>query len=171
MGGRKRIQGKKGHRFALSTPSHVRELNKLPGRRADAGNGMQSVPNPSQQGSATSATSADDRRGEPRISCHKHIQIIPASCLREWKAFPAELNDAAGQGVGIIFDRPMQVGEQFIIRLQFDDGARLLLYTVKHSQWLSMRRYQIGAEFSGCLAVPCRLDAGAILGALLALET
>jgi hypothetical protein len=131
---------------------------------------MQPGSNPIPQGSASSASSAEDRRGEPRINCHKNIQIIPASSLREWKAFPAELNDAAGQGIGIVFDRPMQVGEQFVIRLQFDDGPRLLLYTVKHSQWMSMRRYQIGAEFSGCYAVPCRLDSGAILGALLALE-
>jgi hypothetical protein len=114
----------------------------------------------------------DERRGEPRIGCHKKIQIIPAAHLsvHDCQSIQVEMIDAAAQGVGIIHSRPMQPGEQFVIRLQFDDGARLLLYTVCHSQWLSLQRYQIGAEFSGFLAVPSRLDAGTILGALLALE-
>jgi hypothetical protein len=115
------------------------------------------------------SSASEDRRGEPRIGCHKKIQVIPAASLSEHRSIQVELVDAAAHGIGIIHSRPMQAGEQFVIRLQFDDGARLLIYTVKHSQWLSLQRYQIGAEFSGFLAVPSRLDAGAILGALLAL--
>jgi hypothetical protein len=118
------------------------------------------------------STGEDDRRGEPRIGCHKQIQIILSGnlSLTDCKTVPAELIDAAAQGIGIIYNRPMQPGEQFILRVQFNDGARLLIYTVRHSQWLSLQRYQIGAQFSGFLAVPTRMDPGTILQALLALE-
>ena len=116
------------------------------------------------------STASDDRRGEPRIGCHKKIQVIPAAHLQSCQSIQVELVDAAAAGIGIVHSRPMQPGEQFIIRLQFDDGARLLMYTVKHSQWLSLQRYQIGAEFSGFLAVPNRIDPSTILAALLTLE-
>jgi hypothetical protein len=111
-----------------------------------------------------------ERRGEPRISCHKRIQIVPCAGLREGKAVDAELTDVAGSGIGFIVDHPMQSGEPFVIRLQFPDGGRLLMYNVRHMRWLAYKRYAIGAEFSGFVVSPSRLDGGAILGALLALE-
>jgi len=125
---------------------------------------------PSGSSHGQNSAAESDRRGEPRIACHKKIQIIPSANLHDYRSVEVELSDAAGAGIGIVHSRPMQAGEQCVLRLQFDDGARLLIYTVRHSQWLSLQRYQIGAEFSGFFAVPSRMDAGTILGALLALE-
>jgi hypothetical protein len=115
-------------------------------------------------------TSTDDeRRSEPRVSCRKPIEIIPGAGLHDWNPIRAEMVDCGGHGVGIIVDRAMQAGEQFVVKLQLD-RARLLIYTVRHARQTPEGRFQIGAEFTGFFAIPCQVDPHAILAALLALE-
>ena len=132
---------------------------------------MQPRPDPSFSPFGLPHSAAEDeRRGEPRISCHKQIAILPCASIREGGGVPAELTDLAGNGIGFIVDHPMQVGEPFVIRLQFPEGGRLLMYNVRHMRWLAYKRYHIGAEFAGFFVSPARVDPGVILAALLALE-
>jgi hypothetical protein len=102
------------------------------------------------------------------VRCRKSIRVIPARRLQEGVSVPAELVDCGCHGVSVMLDRPMEVGEQFVIKLQLD-RLRMLIYAVRHCQPMGSQ-YHIGAEFTGLFAVPAAVEPSAILNALLSME-
>ena len=108
-----------------------------------------------------------DRRSEPRVHCHKTIRILPANKLEQQQFTPAEMIDCACRAVSIMSEHPMEVGDQFIIKLDLD-RARLLIYSVRHCHPVGTR-FHVGAEFTGFFAMPASVEPSAILSALLAL--
>jgi hypothetical protein len=62
---------------------------------------------------------------------------------------------------------PMEVGQQFLVKLKPGDGRlRLLLYTVQNCAQQDRARYRIGARFSGFAAQEFEEDLQTVLDGL-----
>ena len=96
----------------------------------------------------------DERRGGERIACERQVSIL--STRAPWgEGFRAAgLFDCSAHGIGIVSDRPMQVGEQFIAQVQAD-SASLAVYTVRRCIPAGDgRQYNIGAALTAFVGPP-----------------
>jgi hypothetical protein len=96
----------------------------------------------------------DDRRGGERIPCERQVSVL--STRAPWgEGFRAAgLFDCSAHGIGIVSDRPMQVGEQFIAKVQAD-SASLAVYTVRRCIPAGDgRQYNIGAALTAFVGPP-----------------
>jgi hypothetical protein len=96
----------------------------------------------------------DERRGVERIPCERQVSVL--STRAEWgDSFRAVgLFDCSAHGIGIVSDRPMEVGEQFIARVQ-SDSASLAVYTVRRCAPAGDgRQHNIGAALTSFIGPP-----------------
>jgi hypothetical protein len=124
-----------------------------------------------QQGSLTpdDFSRAAEARREVRLPVRKPIQILPCKAAHEWHFLTAELTDCSVNGIGLLAETPLAVGEQFLVKFKLH-GVALLQYTVRYCAPVDGGRHRIGAEFSGLAATPHEGDRQSILEALLAPE-
>ena len=109
-----------------------------------------------------------DARSEPRLAVTRTIEVLPcrATTTPTWRFTTAELSDCSLHGVGLLLSKPMDVGQQFLLKLKAPDRLRLLLYTVQNCVAQDRSRYRIGARFSGFAAQEIDEDLQTILDAL-----
>jgi hypothetical protein len=96
----------------------------------------------------------DDRRGGERIPCERQVAVL--STRAPWgEGFRAAgLFDCSAHGIGIVSDRAMQVGEQFIAKVQAD-SASLAVYTVRRCIPAGDgRQFNIGAALTAFVGPP-----------------
>ena len=102
-----------------------------------------------------SAPAGADRRREARVACEKEVAILPCRTDEGWGFAVARMFDCSANGIGIITERKIPAGDQFMVRGKLDI-VRLLIYTVRHCVPLDGRRFKIGAELSRIVG----MDAG-----------
>jgi hypothetical protein len=89
-----------------------------------------------------------DQRSEPREICVEEIDILQCvPRLLEWRFKSVEMLDCSPSGIGIISDMPLQIGDQFLVKLELETIS-LPLYTVKHCTPIGKALYKIGARFT-----------------------
>src|SRR5438105_5018062 len=93
-----------------------------------------------------------ERRVENRLPATRLIDLLPCRASQEWKFIRAELADCSLHGLAVVVDRPMDVGQQFLVKLRLPKGVRLLLYTVHNCSKWEKSRQRLGAKFSGFVA-------------------
>ena len=110
----------------------------------------------------------ENRRSEPRIPVARTIDILPCrATTARWEFARGELADCSLHGLSVLLPQPMDVGQQFLVKLQTPGRVRLLLYTV-HNCSPAARRYRIGARFTGFAAQEFDEDLQLVLEALAA---
>jgi hypothetical protein len=89
-----------------------------------------------------------ERRGGERIPCAREVSVLSARApLGEGFRAVALLNCWA-HGIGVVSDRPMQVGEQFVAKVR-GESASLVAYTVRHCTPAGDgRHYHVGAALT-----------------------
>jgi hypothetical protein len=95
-----------------------------------------------------------DRRGGERIPCERQVAVL--STRAPWgEGFRAAgLFDCSAHGIGIVFDRPMQVGEQFLAKVDAE-SASLVVYTVRRCiPAPDGRQFNIGAALTAFVGQP-----------------
>jgi hypothetical protein len=98
----------------------------------------------------------EEQRREPRYLPNRLVEILPCRAASaaaggsNWEFRPAELIDCSANGVGLIADVPMQVGEQFILKIKLVKWT-LLHYVVRDCTSAPAPRghYRIGAQLLG----------------------
>jgi len=96
--------------------------------------------------------SFQENRTEPRTPVTRTIDVLPCQARREWKFITAEITDCSLHGIGLISTEPIEVNQQFLVKLKLEKGVRMLLYTVHNCALWERTRYRIGAKFSGFAA-------------------
>ena len=96
--------------------------------------------------------SFQENRSEPRTPVTRTIDVLPCQARREWKFISAEITDCSLHGLGLISTEPIEVNQQFLVKLKLQKGVRMLLYTVHNCSLWERTRYRIGAKFSGFAA-------------------
>src|SRR5688572_9762601 len=61
---------------------------------------------------------ASERRREPRIPHQREIVILPTAAPHEWAFTEVTLFDCSRHGIGIISDREMKRGSEFLAKLK-----------------------------------------------------
>ena len=95
-----------------------------------------------------------ERRGGQRLPCERNVSILSARA--PWgEGFRAVgLFNCSAHGICIVSGRPMQVGEQFIAKVQADSDS-LAVYTVRHCTPAGGgRHYNIGAAITAFIGAP-----------------
>jgi hypothetical protein len=110
----------------------------------------------------------ENRRSELRVAVTRTIEVLPcrATSTSPWRFTTAELTDCSLHGVGLVLSEPMDVGQQFLLKLKLPDRLRLLLYMVQNSVAQDRSRYRIGARFSGFAAQEFDEDLQTVLDGL-----
>ena len=114
------------------------------------------------------AVDSQERRADPRVPCARHIDILPCQARAQWKFMDAEVVDCSKHGLSLLLSEPMEVGQQFLVKLKLPQGIKLLLYTVHNAAPRERSRYRIGARFSGFAAQEFDDDPQKVMDALLA---
>jgi hypothetical protein len=96
--------------------------------------------------------SFQENRTEARTPCTRTIDVLPCQARRDWKFITAEITDCSLHGLGLISTEPIEVNQQFLVKLKLQKGVRMLLYTVHNCALWERTRYRIGAKFSGFAA-------------------
>ena len=109
----------------------------------------------------------ENRRTEPRTPCARVIDILPCRASKEWKFIACELSDCSLHGLGVISLQPIEVGQQFLVKLKMAAGIKLLLYTVHNCTAWERSNYRIGARFSGFAAEEYSGDLEKLMEALI----
>src|SRR5688572_2115150 len=109
------------------------------------------------------------RRAHPRTPCEKTIDVLPCKATPNWKFLQAQLIDCSLNGLSLVLQEAIEVGQQFLVKLHVDGRMTLLIYTVRNCVDCSQSLYRIGAEFSGFAAEGSETrDPEAVLRALIA---
>lgn len=109
--------------------------------------------------------SASEQRIEARYENQRKIHILPCFTEEDWKFLSADLVDCSAHGLGFVIDQPMNLGQDFLVKLEMEKVV-LLLYTVRYCV-ADGNRFRVGARFSGLATDPVRRDPQAVLEALL----
>ena len=89
-----------------------------------------------------------DRRGGERTPFERELSILSARAPLGEGFRSVGVFDCSAHGIGIISDRPMQPGEQFVAKFRAD-SASLVAYTVRRcSPMADGRQYNIGAALT-----------------------
>jgi hypothetical protein len=115
---------------------------------------------------ASGTDAGDQPRGEPRTRCNKQIAILPCASERNWSFRIVTLLDCSPRGLGLRSEQSMQLGDQFLAKLQLE-RLTMVLYTVRHCTTTGPRQFYIGAEFIGVVGSPNDSDASAALKVLM----
>ena len=97
--------------------------------------------------SGSSSASLAERRREQRFACRRPIELLGCAGDVSWSSLKAEMIDCSAHGIGIVVGRPLQAGEQFMVKVRLSTTA-VVLYTVRNCR-KSEEGYRIGAEFVG----------------------
>ena len=89
--------------------------------------------------------SGPNRRREPRFSCEKEVAVLPCRATEGWGFFTTRMFDCSQHGIGILSERQIPQGDQFMVRLGLD-VTRLVIYSVCYCVPMSGGGYKIGAE-------------------------
>ena len=101
------------------------------------------------------------------MAVRRTIEVLPCQATStHWTFIPAELTDCSLHGMGLLLSERMDVGQQFLVKLQAPDRLRLLLYTVQNCVHQDRTRYRIGARFSGFAAQQFDEDLQTVLDGL-----
>jgi hypothetical protein len=96
----------------------------------------------------------DDRRGGERIPYERQVSVLSGRAPLGEGFRAVGLFDCSAHGIGIVSDRPMQVGEQFIAKVEAD-SASLAVYTVRRCVPSGDgRQYSIGAALTAFVGPP-----------------
>jgi hypothetical protein len=116
--------------------------------------------------------SATEQRREPRYGCTRSLEILPFSAVKDWRFRRVELTDCSAGGIGFVAEHPLLLGEQFQAKLDIEGEQLMLIYTVRHCRPdpHKVRRYRIGAEYTGFIAAPNERDPEQVLAELLGLQ-
>jgi len=109
----------------------------------------------------------DERRTEPRTPCARKIDILPCHARKEWKFVTGNLLDCSRGGLAVLLAEPMEVGQQFLVKLRLDDDVKLLVYTVHNCSKWERSNYRVGARFSMFAAQHVDEDPQKVMDALL----
>lgn len=94
------------------------------------------------------STAWADRRGGERIPYERRVAVLSTKAPWGEGFRAAGLFDCSAQGIGIVADRPMLVGEQFIVKVDAE-SASLAVYTVRRCIPIgNSRQYNIGAALT-----------------------
>lgn len=105
-------------------------------------------------------------RREPRVSCSTIVDLLPCQARGAWKFTSAEVTDCSLSGIGLIVNEPIEVNQQFMIKLKLPTGVRVLIYTVHNCDHWERSRYRIGAKFSGFAAQAFDEDPASVMEAI-----
>jgi hypothetical protein len=114
---------------------------------------------------ATELKNDPDRRTEPRTS-HPAIVIMAYGEGQQLEFENAQLIDCSPHGISILFHRPIQPGQDFLLKLKLD-RVTLVNYAVR-SCVPSGRLFRIGGEFTRYVGAAEDLPPEAAYNALLA---
>ena len=96
----------------------------------------------------------DDRRGGERIPYERQVSVLSTRAPLGEGFRAVGLFDCSAHGIGIVSDRPMQVGEQFIAKVHAD-SASLAVYSVRRCIPAGDgRQYNIGAALAAFVGPP-----------------
>jgi hypothetical protein len=116
-----------------------------------------------------SAPSGADRRREARVACEKDVAILPCRTDEGWGFALARMFDCSPRGIGIITERKLPAGDQFMVKVKLDI-VRLLIYTVRHCVPADGGRYKIGAELNRIVGMDAGHQTNDFLNAMLTNE-
>jgi hypothetical protein len=106
---------------------------------------------------------ASDRRREPRITRERDIDILSCSTPQNaWGFQPVHMFDCSRYGIGVLCDRPVKRGEEFLVKLKIP-RTMLVLYQVCHCEKIADGRFKVGANMVEFVCTPAQ-----VLDALLA---
>ena len=100
-----------------------------------------------------------DNRARPRLNVQGTAMIVPLIDRLGRRPARVVMRDISTVGVGILFDKPMRMNEQFALRLPLTDTAPLwVVCNVTRFRPVSQETYSIGATFSHILSTNDRVD-------------
>ena len=100
-----------------------------------------------------------DNRARPRLAVQGTAMIVPLIDRLGRRPARVVMRDISTVGVGILFDKPMRMNEQFALRLPLTDTAPLwIVCTVTRFRPVSEDTFGIGATFSHILSTSDRDD-------------
>src|SRR4051794_21884917 len=98
-------------------------------------------------GSHTNPGSAEDairmQRKEARHSMRRQIEIAPCSSSVR---LTAEVFDCSVHGIGLLIDRSIQSGEEFLLYLNSTTES-VVMYTARNCTRMPDGRFKVGAAF------------------------
>ena len=109
----------------------------------------------------------ENRRSEPRTPCVRVVDILPCRATKVWKFLTCELTDCSLHGLSVVSLQPMDLGQQFLVKLKISGSVKLLLYTVHNCTAWERSNYRIGARFSGFAAQEYGEDLQKVMEALI----
>ena len=86
---------------------------------------------------------AADKRREPRTAVHGFVSIIPPG---GGPPLRVEVRDLSRHGIGLLCEREMAAGEQFVLLIAGDAGAVGVIFSVVHCRKLAPAQYAIGGR-------------------------
>jgi hypothetical protein len=112
----------------------------------------------------------ENRRSEPRVRAVRTIEVLPcrATSTSPWRFLPGELTDCSLHGLGSVLPEPLDVGQQFLVKLQTPGRVRLLIYTVQNCTPSGRSGHRVGGRFTGFAAQEFDEDLRVVIDALLA---
>ena len=107
-----------------------------------------------------------EQRCEKRFSCIRRIGIISTDGAQGQTFLEVDLLDCSAHGLGLMMDKPMEAGSQFIANMM-PERSLLVLYTVRHCQPDGHGRFKVGASFEAFFGTPTMQDPQELLKVLL----
>lgn len=118
-------------------------------------------------GDFTQAVVPDNRRREARAACDRPIDIMPVTPTFDEPHLRALLIDCSPHGLGLIVERPMSAGDQFLVDIVIGQHPVQVLYTVRHCRAAGEHAFKVGAAFSAFISGPDDAAPVALFAALL----
>ncbi|MGE5607654.1 MAG: hypothetical protein ACM359_00220 [Bacillota bacterium] len=99
------------------------------------------------QESGEAALGLGEQRRWPRVDCQRELMIHVVKDGMLGEAISVRSHDFSTMGLGMMHDRPMEVGTQVLVPLMTRSGMPLpLLYTVVYCDGAGEGQWRIGAE-------------------------
>ena len=86
-----------------------------------------------------------EKRTRPRVGLRSSLEVIP--CGRGGKRFVVTVRDLSADGIGLVSNVVMQVGQEFVAHYERQDREPLRVqYTVAYCKTISSGLYSVGAR-------------------------
>jgi hypothetical protein len=92
-----------------------------------------------------------DKRKHVRVDATAEVTIIPLIAGQPPRPFSVAVSDVSRQGIGIVYPRTMELGQQFILCLSFNEDVaktRAVLCVVRRIEKDEDGQFRMGCEFT-----------------------